>query len=219
MSAPPTQLHDLERAIMARAEELAQEFDDKAQRQRDNILRDAAERLHLAEEREVLVAKAEAERHYRRVTQASELKMQGRLDQLRWEMVQTVQSQLGERMKALREDRNNYREWLVSMVREGAELLPEGNLTAEVNADDLPWLAEIWGTLIKEAAPEREILLSEQPTWGNGGVRLRTEDNSAQVDNRFEGRLARLEATIQRVILQQLFPADINASARSGGPL
>ena len=48
-----TQLQDLQRAIMARAEELAQEFDDKAKRQRDNILRDAAERLHLAEEREV----------------------------------------------------------------------------------------------------------------------------------------------------------------------
>jgi len=47
---------------------------------------------------------------------------------------------------------------------------------------------------------------------------LRTGDNSAQIDNRFEGRLTRLEADIQRVILQQLFPADINASARSGGP-
>ena len=30
--------------------------------------------------------------------------------------------------------------------------------------------------------------------------------------------LARFEAQIQRVILNQLFPTDINASARSGGP-
>ena len=79
-----SQLVALERAIMARAEELAQEFHDKAKRQKDTILRDAAERLHMAEEREVLVAKAEAERHFRRVTQASELKLQARLDQLRW---------------------------------------------------------------------------------------------------------------------------------------
>ena len=103
MSASPNnQLDALEAAIMARANELAQEFHDKAVRQRDTILRDAADRLHMAEEREVLIAKAEAERHFRRVTQASELKMQSRLDQLRWELVQTVQSRLHERMQASR---------------------------------------------------------------------------------------------------------------------
>ncbi len=88
------QAQALEDAIMTRARELAQELEDKVKRQRDTILRDSAERLHLAEEREVLISKAEADRHFRRVTQASELKMQGRLDQLRWEMVQTVQSRL-----------------------------------------------------------------------------------------------------------------------------
>lgn len=213
-----TPLHDLERAIMARAEELAQEFRDKAQRQRDIILRDAAERLHLAEEREVLIAKAEAERHFRRVTQASELRMQSRLDQLRWELVQTVQMRLSERMLAFREDRSAYRQWLVEMLREGVQWLPSGPLTAEANADDLPWLVGIWEDLVSEAATDREIKLSDLATWGIGGLKLRTEDNSAQIDNRFEGRLARLEASIQRMILQQLFPTDINANARSGGP-
>ena len=211
-------LHDLERAIMARAEELAQEFHDKAQRQRDSILRDAAERLHLAEEREVLIAKAEAERHFRRVTQASELKMQSRLDQLRWEMVQTVQTRLAERMQAFCEDRGAYRAWLVAMIADGASRLPDGELTAEANVDDLPWLSEIWDELVVEAAPHRTIRLSEHPTWGIAGIRLRTHDNTAQIDNRFEGRLSRHEASIQRVILNQLFPKDINATARSGGP-
>lgn len=106
-AAGQDQLQSLEQAIMARAKELAQEFSDKAKRQRDNILRDTAERLHLAEEREVLVSKAEAERHFRRVTQASELKMQSRLDQLRWEMVQTVQARLGESMAQLVGDRSH----------------------------------------------------------------------------------------------------------------
>lgn len=212
------QLENLEQAIMARAEHLAQEFQDKAQRQRDHILRDAAERLHNAEEREVLAAKAEAERLFRRVTQASELKLQGRLDQLRWELVQTVQGRLKERMQALCADRSNYREWLVQMIQEAIELLPEGELSAEVNADDLGWLTAEWPDLAAEAAPGRNIRLAEKPTWGSGGIRLRTVDNRAQVDNRFEGRLARMEAQIQRVILQQLFPTDINANARSGGP-
>lgn len=212
------QLASLEEAIMARAQELAQEFHDKASRQRDNILRDAAERLHLAEEREVLVAKAEAERHFRRVTQASELKMQVRLDQLRWELVQTIQSRLAQRMQAMRDDRSAYRGWLVQMVSQAAELLPAGELIAEVNADDLAWLAAEWPALVAEAAPQRKIMLAETPTWGSGGIKVRTSDKRAQVDNRFEGRVARFEAAIQRAILQQLFPADINVSARSGGP-
>ncbi len=212
------QLEALEQAIMARAKELAQEFQEKAQRQRDTILRDASERLRLAEEREVLLAKAEAERHFRRVTQASELKMQSRLDQLRWELVQTVQSRLAQRMRALCADRVAYRAWLVEMVRDADGLLPAGELTAEVNADDLRWLISAWSALVAEAAPQRTITLADQPIWGSGGIKLRTADNRAQVDNRFEGRLARFEADVQRVILQQLFPPDINASARSGGP-
>lgn len=212
------QLAALEQAIMERAEKLAQEFQDKAKRQRDHILRDTAERLHNAEEREVLAAKAEAERHFRRVTQASELKLQGRLDKLRWELVQTVQGRLSERMQALCLDRPSYREWLKKMIHDAVGELPEGELTAEVNADDLSWLGAEWSDLIAQAAPGRSIRLAEKPTWGSGGVRLRTADNRAQVDNRFEGRLARMEAQVQRVILQQLFPTDINASARSGGP-
>lgn len=216
--AAQNQLEALEQAIMARAKDLAQEFQAKARRQRDTILRDAAERLHLAEEREVLVAKAEAERHFRRVTQASELKMQSRLDQLRWELVQTVQSRLAQRMQALCADRVAYRAWLVAMVRDADGLLPAGELTAEVNADDLRWLISEWAALVAEAAPQRSITLADQPIWGSGGIKLRTADNRAQVDNRFEGRLARFEADVQRVILQQLFPPDINASVRSGGP-
>lgn len=212
------QLAALEQAIMARAQHLAGEFQDKAERQRDHILRDAAERLHNAEEREVMVAKSEAERLFRRVTQASELKLQGRLDQLRWELVQAVQGRLGERLRDLRDDPGRYRDWLIRMISEAAQLLPDGDLTAEINADDLVLLGGQWPELAAEAAPGRNIRLSEKPTWGSGGVRLRSADNHAQVDNRFEGRLARLEAEVQRVILQQLFPNDISAGARSGGP-
>jgi len=219
MSQPEqNQLQALEGAIMARAKELAQEFHDKANHQRDTILRDAAERLHLAEEREVLIIKAKAERHFRRVTQASELKMQSRLDQLRWELVQEIQARLAERMQLLCADRPTYRAWLVEMIRDAAAELPAGDLAAEVNADDLSWLPAEWPALIAEATPQRNITLMDKPTWGSGGIRLRTSDNRAQVDNRFEGRLSRFESNIQRVILQQLFPADINASARSGGP-
>jgi len=115
-------------------------------------------------------------------------------------------------------DRIAYRAWLVAMVRDAAAVLPDGRLVAEVNADDLHWLSEEWSDLVAEAAPDRKIKLADEPTWGKGGIRVRTADNRAQVDNRFEGRLSRYEADVQRVILHKLFPADISASARSGGP-
>ena len=220
MSQPErNQLQSLEDAIMDRAKELAQEFQEKASRQCDTILLNVAAKIHMAEEREVLATKIEAERHFHRVTQASELKMKSRLDQLRWELVQTIQSRLAQRMQDLCADRSAYREWLVEMVRDAASALPEGNLTAEVNADDLSWLSAEWPKLAAEAAPKRNIKLSHKATWGSGGIKLRTTDNRAQVDNRFEGRLSRYEPEIQRVIIRTLFPTDINASARSGGPL
>jgi V/A-type H+-transporting ATPase subunit E len=212
------QLQALESAIMERAKELAQEFHDKANRQRDIILRDAADSLQMAEERELMAIKDEAERHFHRVTQAGELKMQSRLDQLRWELVQTVQSRLTEHMKAFCRDLRVYRAWLTKMVRDAAAVLPAGDLVAQVNADDLLWLSDEWSDLVAEAAPQRTILLADEPIRGLGGIRVRSADNRAQVDNRFEGRLARFAADIQRVILRELFPADISASARSGGP-
>ena len=212
------QIQALENAIMVRAKELAQEFQDKAAHQRDTLLRDAAERLHLAEEREVLAAKAEAERHFRRVTQASELKLQARLDQLRWELVKTVEGRLHQRMEALRKDRNAYRDWLVEMIREAADALPAGELNAEMGADDLDWVAAEWDQLVERAAPGRTIRLATRPCPGDGGIRVYSADNRAQLDNRFEGRLARYRQAIQRTILQRLFPTDIHAKARNGGP-
>lgn len=196
----------LEQAILARAESLAEELATKARHRRDNILREANDRLSLADERENSSARAEAERAQRRQVQASELKLQARLDRLRWELVHAVQTRLVERMNELRADRDAYLGWLEGMIREGNRLLPEGEIHAEVNAEDHAWLPEHWQALVDRAAPGRSVLLAPEPTWGSGGVRLRSADNSAQLDNRFEGRLARLEAGIQRVILERLFP-------------
>lgn len=213
-SASEQQVKALEQAILDRAEELADELSNKAAQQRDNLLRESNERLRLAEERETRAAQAAAERAQRRQVQANELRQQGQLDQLRWELVLAVQSRLAERMRQLREDRNTYLPWLECMVAEAASMIPDGELLAEVNAEDHQWLESEWEGLISRAAPGRQILLNPQPTWGEGGVKIRSADNRAQVDNRFEGRLLRYEADIQRAILQQLFGAQsINAGA------
>jgi len=50
------QVAELERAILERAQKLAEEYHNRAQRSRDVILRTASEKLRIREEREVLIA-------------------------------------------------------------------------------------------------------------------------------------------------------------------
>ena len=202
------QIAALERAILDRAEGLAGEYLGTAAQQRDHILHDAAERLRLTEEREVLAAKAAAERLQRRKVQAGELRIQAQLDQLRWGLALAVQSRLAQRMRELRDDRPAYLDWLAGLVAEGARLIPEGKLIAEVDAEELEWLPAAWPELLNRAAPGRTIELSPRPAACSGGIRLRTADNRVRLDNLFEGRLKRLERGIQRILMRHLFPHD-----------
>lgn len=207
-SASNNQVQELEQAILERAKVLAEELERKAQIQRDNILRKSYDQLHFTEERETAFAKAEAERLFRRKVQADALKRQGQLDQLRWQMVQTVQSRLHEKISALREDKEAYRAWLIKMLAEAADAIAEGELSAEACECDLPWLQEQWSEMVAEAAPKRTIHLSSIPTWGSGGLKVRNQDNNIQLDNRFEGRISRMQSQLQQVILERLFPGN-----------
>ena len=63
---------ELQEAILARANRLAEQYREQARNGHAEILRDAAEKLRLREEREVLVAKAMAERAYRRQVQSQD---------------------------------------------------------------------------------------------------------------------------------------------------
>lgn len=199
------QIKGLEKAILDRANGLANELQTKAAHQRDGILRNASERLHLTEQREVLLAKATADRIQRRRVQAGELRLQGRLEQLRWQLVREVEQRLPARLEALRADRAAYLDWLACLIQEAVALIPEGELVAEVNAEDLAWLPEHWAALCARAAPGRALSLDPRPGSGAGGVLLRGSDNRVRLDNRFEGRLARQQRLIRRTIQQQLF--------------
>ena len=56
------QVEELERALIARAERLASAYREMTQRSRDTILREAAERLRLREQREESIARSLGER-------------------------------------------------------------------------------------------------------------------------------------------------------------
>jgi V/A-type H+-transporting ATPase subunit E len=196
---------ELEAAILERASHLAEEYRQRAQRSRDGILGDAHERLHLREEREVLIAKSKAERTYRRAVQANELKLRGQMDLLRWEMVQGVHRQLADRFVQVMEQRERYLDLLRALLARSAEAIDASELVVELNRRDHQALEPDWDSFVA-AAPGRNIHLGPECRECLGGLLLRTPDNRARVDNTFEGRQRRLQSRILQAIVEHLLP-------------
>lgn len=200
------QVDELERAILARAERLATEFRDRAGRSRDNILREAAERLRLREAREESTAKALAERSFRQQVQASELKLQTHLDRVRWNLVQDVEQMLAERMRTFMRDAPGYQSWLERLMLEAVALIEAPELTIAVNAADQRQLAERWEELTAALPEGKTATLAAEALDTLGGALIASADERIRVDQTFEGRLARLRPRIQQTILERLLP-------------
>ncbi|RDH89718.1 MAG: hypothetical protein DIZ77_12290 [endosymbiont of Seepiophila jonesi] len=200
------QVDELAQTILKRAESMADECHDRARVGRDVILRDASERLQLREEKETLLAKAMADRTYRRKVQADELKLHSRMDHLRWNLVQTVIERLPARMMELTKDKTQYFALLQAYLSKGAEKIEADTLLVELNANDQRRLQSDWETFAGAAVPGKQLLLAEDPIQTIGGLRIRTTDNLIRLDQTFEGRLERLEDRLYQVIVERLLP-------------
>ena len=200
------QVSELESAILHRAKRLAAEYHERAEHSRDNILHDAHERLHLREEREVLLAKARAERAYHRKVQANELRFKKEMDHLRWDLVEGILEQLADKMRKLTEDKERYLPVLSDLLTTGVEALDQPHLIAEVNARDHELLTPIWERFVSEAVPGREVTLGTTAIDTLGGVLIRSNDNRLRLDNTFEGRRERLANQLHQIIIQRLLP-------------
>jgi V/A-type H+-transporting ATPase subunit E len=201
------QVQELEQAILARAERLAEEFRERANRSRDSILREAADRLRLREEREEAIAKALAERTFRQRVQASELKMQSHLDRVRWNLVQDVEQRLEERMRRFTHDEPSYGNWLQALIVEAATQIERDLVLVSANARDHQRLFARWDDIASQLRPGQKGNLSEMPIETLGGVLVTSADGRIRVDNTFEGRLTRLRPRVQQVILERLLPS------------
>ena len=201
------QVAALESAILDRARNLADEHVEQAARARERIMDDSAERLRLLEEKEILAAKARAEREFRRKVQASEIRMQADLDRLRWNLVRSVLDNIQLRLTQLSADQTTYLPMLKRLLAEAAASIEREELVALVSDADHRRLAGDWEAIAREAVPEKQVRLSEEVCPCSGGVLLRSEDNRISVDNTFEGRAARMEFELHRVILERLFPS------------
>jgi V/A-type H+-transporting ATPase subunit E len=211
------QVQELEQAILARAERLATEYRERAQRSRDSILREAAERLRLREQREESIAKALGERTYRQQVQASELKLQSHLDRVRWNLVTDVEHRLRERFERFREDDDAYFETLKRYLAQAASEIESDTLVVRVNAQDHQRLSADWEAIAKAAAPAKTLTLAPEPIQTLGGVRVESAEQHIRVDNTFEGRLLRLQSQIQQTILERLLPSGFDTGNVFGG--
>ncbi len=138
--------------------------------------------------------------------QADELKLRSNLDHMRWNLVQMVMQRLAERMTELRGDETRYHVLLQALLLQGAVQIDGPELLISLNQDDRRRLQPRWDAFTEGLAPDKHILLAEQPIETLGGLLVATPDQRLRIDHTFEGRLARLQNKIQLVLVERLLP-------------
>ncbi len=211
------QVEALEQAILARAEQSASQYRERANRSRDVILRDAAERLRLREQREEGIARSLGERAFRQQVQAQELKLQTKLDRVRWNLVRDVEGRLGEQMQAYLADESAWLETLTAYIATAAERIEREQPRVQANSRDLRILRDAWASVTAALPAGKTVALDDEPIETLGGVMIISDDARIRVDNTFDGRLARLREQVQRVILERLLPSSFDTGNIFGG--
>jgi V/A-type H+-transporting ATPase subunit E len=200
-----SQVSRLEQALLQQAETLAREQRQNAESVRARILAESAEKLKLAEEREILAAKVESERRVRQQIQAVETRLAAELDRLRWALTESTLSGVRTEFRKLVQDEARYLAVLESWLGSAAQALPPGDLVVEVRAEDERRVAPAWREMVVRAAPGRVLTLAGHSRPSEGGLRVRLADERAQVDQTFEARQARLADELARVAMEHLF--------------
>ncbi len=199
------QVTQLEQALIRQAETLAREQRQNAESAKARILNESTERLKLAEDREVLAAKAEAERLVRRHTQAAETRLAAELDRLRWALTEAALAGVKLAFQELVNDDEAYLAVLEQWLAAAVQALPSGDLVAEVRAADEARVAPVWTKMTARAAPGRKVDLAAHGMLSEGGLKVRLADNRAQLNQTFEARQARLADELSRVAMERLF--------------
>lgn len=211
------QAQTLEQAILARAERLAAEYRERGRRSRDAILREAADKLRLREQREETIARTLGERCFRQQVQAEELKLQSHLDQVRWNLVLDVEARLAERMRRYMDNEPVWLSTLTSLIATAVAQIESPGVRVLANPRDLLLLHNAWAEVSAALPADRRVTLANDRLDTLGGVLVVSDDGRIRVDNTFEGRQARLRARLQQVILERLLPSGYDTGAIFGG--
>jgi len=196
----------LEAALAERARKLSAEHLAGGNQARERILAETRQRLHIDEEREVLAAKAQAERAYLQRVQAAELDLRAVLDRLRWELVHAVLARLPTQLEEQVADEPCYHPLLLAYLREAAQAIERDELVAQLNRRDWERFHQNWETLARQAAPGKRITLATETLDSIGGVLVVSRDGNIRFDNTFEGRMERQDETLRGAIAEPLEP-------------
>ncbi len=200
-----TPVEQLEQAILKRAQDLVESHSLATQQQKAQILAEAAKRHQLRENHETEIAKAAAEQQYRRRVQASEIKMQAELDELRWTLIQSILSELHTSLQQLTQQPEQYLSLLIHYLTTAARNLQQNEMVVTVNEKDYKWLAPQWQQLLDTSQLTQSCRLACSENQFMGGILVSDNQDKIRIDNTFEGLLERFEMTLCQEINQQLF--------------
>ncbi|MCU7837096.1 MAG: V-type ATP synthase subunit E [gamma proteobacterium symbiont of Taylorina sp.] len=217
-------VEDLEKALMQRADDLAEEYLQRARRSHDHFISDENVRLQLREEKEVMAAKMSAESIYRSRVQSSELMVQKKLDQLRWQLIKAVIDQVKDKTRHIVKDKDRYTQLIIKFIRHSANKINQKNLIVELNENDYQLIAPQWERIIEQLGSEspqpinspakkavdefmfdKSIELSKQFHRMSGGIIVYNQTRSIRINNTFEGRLERLSDNIHQLVAEHFF--------------
>ena len=198
-------VEDLENALMQRANDLAKEYLQRAKRSHDHFIDDENERLKLREEKEVMAAKMSAENIYRNRVQSSELNVQKKLDQLRWQLIKDVITQVKLKIADIVKNDEQYRQLIIAFIQYGVTAIGNKHLLVEFNQTDYQKMENQWESIIKEIKGGETIELSKECHSMSGGIIMYDEKRLIRIDNTFEGRIERFSESIHQRVAKQFF--------------
>jgi V/A-type H+-transporting ATPase subunit E len=210
-------IEELEAALLERARSLAREYVARGRRSAELIVEDANDKLRVREQREILAARALAERRRKRMVQAGEMRLRADRDRLRWALVNEVLEQVRRELVARTEDPRWYREFVGALIVEAGACIPTRPLVAHLNRRDLERFEDDWQSWTGSLDPRCEIKLASVPIDVSGGILITSHDHDVRLDNTFERRLERMREELVRVILERLFANVEETGVVAGG--
>ena len=216
MDSATTPVEGLKSAMLERARTLATEHITQGKQSRQKILQDARDKVHLMEQKELLLAKSLSERACQRKLQSSEIQMQAELDRNRWGLVQTLLNQVEQHLQQLQQNESHYPPLFITLFKQAAALIEDDPLIAQINQNDHQRYGKQWEEICRKATPKR-VILSEQRLVSTGGIKLTSSSGEIMVDNSFEGLFSRQQAALQQVIFERLFATVDGSGARLHG--
>ena len=196
---------ELEQAILNQADHIARQYQEQARHECEEIHRESNEKIRLNEERAVLVAKSESERSFRRKVQASELKLQTAVDQLRWALILSIEEKLREKVEKLVQNQQQYYPVLLAFIKKAISELEHPEIIVELNQRDYELLNARFDDLDRDTGKDNTIKLSVNSKIRIGGAIIKSSDDKFRIDNSFEGRLKRFQSRLHQRIDERLF--------------